>query len=538
MVKLNYEGLKDKAAWEKAGVKIPQYNYEHIAEITNITPTWLHVGAGNIFRGFICSLQNDLLNQGESERGIVALAPMDGYTLKHVMGGADYLTLQVQMHRDGTLDKEVYASLSGGLDLSDEEDFNRACEIFTMPGLQMVSFTITEKGYNITDMEGNLTEQVKKDMEEGPEHPANTMALMAGFLYRRFKVAKHPLTLVSMDNFSHNGEKLKKSILTVAEAWVENELVEPNFVNYINDEELVNFPLTCIDKITPRPSPEIGKMIEELGIEGASSVVTKSGSFAANYVNAEVPQYLVIEDKFANGRPPLEKAGVYITDRETVDKFERMKVCTCLNPLHTALAVFGCLLGFETIAQEMGDASLRKLVTTIGEVEGMPVVADPGIVKPMDFLQEVLNERLPNPSLPDSPKRITTDTSQKLPIRFGETIKLYNAREGLDVNDLKAIPLVLAAWLRYLLAVNDEGEAMELSQDPMIPSMQEALKGIELGAEPEKVKAACKNILDKDVIFGVNLYEAGLGERIEDYFIEMLEGPGAVRRTLEKYFPA
>ena len=538
MVKLNYEGLKNKEAWEKAGIKIPQYDYEKVRENTLKNPKWLHIGAGNIFRGFICSLQQDLLNQGEADSGIIALAPMDGYTLKHVMGGADYLTIQVQMHADGELDKEVYASLCDGLDLSKPEDYARACAIVEDEGLEMISFTITEKGYNITTIEGELTEQVKGDMKDGPEHPANTMALVAGFLYRRFKAGKLPLTLVSMDNFSHNGSKLKDSVLTVAKAWLENGLVEEEFLDYLNDDSLVAFPWSCIDKITPRPSKEIGEMIEELGVEGASSVVTKSGSYAANYVNAEVPQYLVIEDHFTNGRPPLEKAGVYMTDRETVDKFERMKVCTCLNPLHTALAVFGCLLEKETIASEMKDRSLRTLAATIGETEGMPVVTDPGIIKPMDFLQEVLNERLPNPYLPDTPQRIATDTSQKLPIRFGETIKLYHADDKLETDDLVAIPLALAAWLRYLLGVNDEGEEMELSSDPMIPDMQDALADVELGGDPDTARKALKTILTNDVIFGTDLYEAGLGEKIGDYFIEMIKGPRAVRLTLEKYFPA
>ena len=167
MVKLNYEGLKDKAAWEKAGFVTPQYDVEQVRANTAAAPTWLHIGAGNIFRGFICSLQQELLNNGDTDKGIVAVAPMDGYVLKHVMGDADYLTVQVQMHRDGTLEKEVYASLVDGLDLSLPEDYARTCEIFAMPSLQMLSFTVTEKGYSITDIQGNLTEQVKKDIANG-----------------------------------------------------------------------------------------------------------------------------------------------------------------------------------------------------------------------------------------------------------------------------------------------------------------------------------------------------------------------------------
>jgi len=42
-------------------------------------------------------------------------------------------------------------------------------------------------------------------------------------------------------------------------------------------------------------------------------------------------------------------------------------------------------------------------------------------------------------------------------------------------------------------------------------------------------------VLTNTHIFGVNLYEAGLGEKITAYFSELTAGKGAVRRTLEKY---
>ena len=109
-----------------------------------------------------------------------------------------------------------------------------------------------------------------------------------------------------------------------------------------------------------------------------------------------------------------------------------MKVTTCLNPLHTALAVFGCVMGYETICAEMGDPLLKKLVERIGYVEGLPVVVSPGIIDPKTFIDEVVNERLPNVFLPDTPQRIATDTSQKLAIRFGETIKAHVARGDVD----------------------------------------------------------------------------------------------------------
>lgn len=121
----------------------------------------------------------------------------------------------------------------------------------------------------------------------------------------------------------------------------------------------------------------------------------------------------MIEDSFPNGRPPLEKAGVYFTNRQTVENSERMKVQTCLNPLHTALAIFGCLLGYKTIYEEVKDGCLKKLIEKIGYEEGLPVVVDPKIIDPKEYLKEVIEERFPNPYIPDAPQRIATDTSQK-----------------------------------------------------------------------------------------------------------------------------
>lgn len=132
-----------------------------------------------------------------------------------------------------------------------------------------------------------------------------------------------------------------------------------------------------------------------------------------------------------------------------------MKVCTCLNPLHTALAIFGCLLDYHLISEELNNETLRKLIEGIGYREGLPVVVNPGIISPKDFLDTVLNVRLPNPFMPDTPQRIATDTSQKLAIRFGETIKAYEASKELHTYDLTLIPLVFAGWLRYLMGIDD-----------------------------------------------------------------------------------
>jgi fructuronate reductase len=375
---------------------------------------------------------------------------------------------------------------------------------------------------------------VSEDMEQGPGKARHAMSVVAALMFARFQAGAAPVALVSMDNCSHNGEKLKGSVLAIVKAWKDNGLVPAEFEAYMSDEERVSFPWSMIDKITPRPAEVIEKQLTDAGVEDMAPVITSRNTYIAPFVNAEIPQYLVVEDRFPNGRPALEKAGVYLTTRDTVNMTERMKVTTCLNPLHTALAVYGCVLGYDSIASEMKDEELKKLVEHIGYDEGMPVVTDPGIISPMDFIHEVVDQRLPNPFIPDTPQRIATDTSQKVAIRFGETIKSYMASDKLDTKDLTCIPLALAGWLRYLLGVDDRGEEMAVSADPMLSQLQEQLKGVKAG-EPDSYKGQLKDILSNPVIFGVNLYDAGLAEKVEAMFCEMLAGPGAVRATLKKY---
>ena len=533
-MRLNEAGLSNRAEWEEKGYRLPKYDREEMIKNTKENPFWVHFGAGNIFRAFQANVAQNLLNEGVLDRGITVVEGFDYEIIEKKYRPNDNYSILVTLKADGEIEKTVVGSIGESciLDSNDETEFGRLKEIFSKDSLQFATFTITEKGYALVDAKGETLPAVKADFEAGPQKPQSYIGKVAALLYHRYQAGKKPIAMVSTDNCSHNGDKLLAAMESFAKAWTDNGLVEEGFLAYILDDSKVSFPWSMIDKITPRPDASVEAILKADGLEELEPVVTSKNTYVAPFVNAEETEYLVIEDKFPNGRPALEKGGIIFTDKETVDKVERMKVCTCLNPLHTALAVFGCVLGYEKISDEMKDAELVKLVETIGYKEGLPVVIDPGVLDPKEFIDTVLKVRVPNPFMPDTPQRIATDTSQKLAIRFGETIKNYQ-KAGMSLDDLKLIPMVFAGWLRYLMAVNDNGEAYELSPDPLLESACAYVEGIQLGDTVADEKL--HGILEDSRIFGVNLYEVGLAEKVLQYFNELIAGKGAVRATLKKY---
>ena len=533
-MKLRLSGLRDRECWAQAGFETPRFDAEQVGRETRRQPMWLHIGAGNIFRAFPAAMMQTLIERGECGRGLTVAECFDGEIIDRAYTPYDCLTALCVLCGDGTVKKKIVASVAEALRCDGEkpEDDRRFMEIMAAKSLQMVSLTITEKGYAVMDAQGRPLPGVERDLFAPPAAATTTIGKLAAGLYARFRQGKAPIARVSLDNCSHNGDKLRAAVLYIAEGWREENRVEKEFVQYLLDEKKVAFPISMIDKITPRPDRQVADMLAAAGFEDAAPFVTRKGTYTAAFVNAEETEYLVIEDKFPAGRPPLEKAGVYFTDRETVDKAEKMKVCTCLNPLHTALAVLGCLLSFEKISDEMKDPDLNELVRRIAYREAMPVVVDPGILSPEKFAAEVLEKRFPNPFMPDTPQRIATDTSQKLPIRYGETLKKYCASAELDPASLRYISFVLAAWLRYLMAVDDQGRAFAPSPDPMLAQMQEALSFLKLGDTVTEGQLA--PVLAREDIFGVDLNKAGLAPRVTARLSEMLQGPGAVRAALKK----
>ena len=528
----------DRDAFLAAGYHLPEFDYDTVHKNTVEHPHWIHFGAGNIFRAFQANVAQNLLNSGVLDTGLIAAEGYDYEIIEKSYRPHDNLSILATLKADNTVEKTIVGSIMESLilDSKNEAEYARLREIFKNPSLQMASFTITEKGDATANAKGEFFPAVAADFEKGPEAPESYLGKVVSLLYTRYTHGALPIAMVSMDNCSHNGDKLYAAVNAFAKAWTDNGLVEAGFLGYVNDQTKVTFPWSMIDKITPRPDAKVEAMLAEDHIGGLDAVVTSKNTYIAPFVNAEECEYLVIEDAFPNGKPALDKGGIIFTDRATVDKVEKMKVCTCLNPLHTALAIYGCLLGYTLISEEMKNPLLKNMVEVIGYKEGLPVVVNPGILDPKKFIDEVVNVRIPNPFLPDSPQRIATDTSQKLSIRFGETIKAYEASPDLHTEDLKLIPLVYAGWLRYLMGIDDEGREFTPSSDPLLEEARQYVADYELSFSPKDL-SKLDALLANEKIFGVNLHAIGMDTLVKQYFAELSSGVGAVAAALKKYVP-
>ena len=301
--------------WEQKGYELPKFDIAAVRRKTHDAPTWVHFGGGNIFRAFPAAILEDALNTGKYDRGVVVAETFDYEVVDKAYRPYDSLSLLVSLKADGTVDKKVIASVTESLKADPQfDDWNRLVEIFRNPSLQMVSFTITEKGYAFNDA----------DLARGLE-PVFALGKVTALLYERFKAGRLPVTVQSMDNCSHNGDKVRTGVFAYADRWLADGLVPQEFVDYVHDESLITFPWSMIDKITPRPHAKVKEMLAADGFADNDYIETSRHTFTAPFVNSEETQYLVVEDHYTNGRPPLDLGGVIYTSRDIVDKVETMK---------------------------------------------------------------------------------------------------------------------------------------------------------------------------------------------------------------------
>ena len=384
-----------------------------------------HVGAGHFHRAHQAAYINLLLQQGlAQEWGIcgVGVMPAD-WTMRDVLEGQDGLYTLILENPDGTRDAQVIGSIIDYRYAPDHPE--SALEMLAAPSTRIISLTITEGGYR------------------DPDGPAFTLIVDA--LGRRRDRGVPAPTIVSCDNIENNGEVARRTVLASAER------TDPELAEWV--AEHARFPSSMVDRITPATTLEMAAEVRrDFGVNDRWPVVAEP--FAA----------WVIEDDFADGRPPLEQAGVLVVD--DVRPYELMKL-RMLNAGHQCLCYFAHLCGFEFVHEAAQDPLFAKYLLSYFETEAIPTLPPvPGI--DLQEFGRTLVERFANPAVRDTVARICAYSSDRIP-KWLYPVVCDNLASGGPVQLSAA---AVASWARYAEGVDEWGEPYEVLDqlaDSLIP---------------------------------------------------------------------
>ncbi|MEU3270554.1 mannitol dehydrogenase family protein [Saccharomonospora sp. NPDC006951] len=396
------------------GVHTPTYDR------AEVSAGILHFGVGNFHRSHQAAYLDRLLRQGKAKDwGIigVGLFPRDEQ-LGEILRAQDFTYTLVELGGDGGRTATGIGSIVGFAHAPSEPD--RVREYLASPGIRVVSLTITEGGYNTSDVTGEFdTADPGILADVGARRPRTVFGILAEGLHLRRERGIAPFTVVSCDNVPGNGGVTRRALVAFARLAYGEE-----FAGWIDDS--VSFPDSMVDRITPVTTDAERAMVRDaFGVEDGWPVV------------CEPFTQWVIEDDFPLGRPPWEDAGAQLV--ADVSPYELMKI-RLLNGSHQAIAHAGLLRGHTFVHEAVADAEVTGLVRRYLTEAVRTLRPVPGI-DPDEYSNELM-ERFANPNIRDTLARIATDASDRLP-KFLVPVATRLSREG---EPAPASASVLAAW--------------------------------------------------------------------------------------------
>ncbi len=439
--------LLNQGNLEEIRNRVPVPNYERSTNNMGI----VHIGVGGFHRAHLAYYLHQLKNSDVTTPWSIC-----GISLREadkkifdILKKQDHLYTLMIKHPDGHIEPEVIGSIV---------DFEMAttdseCVIARIAhaDTRIVSLTITEGGYNFNPTTGEFNFD-NSDIQYELAHPNNPKTIygfLTAALKRRRDADLPAFTILSCDNIEHNGDMARKMLLSFAEEQ------DRDLANWIANE--VTFPNSMVDRITPvTTSDDIEKLARNFGVKD-------------NWpVTCEPFIQWVVEDKFANGRPDLEKVGVqFVPD---VGPYEKMKL-RLLNAGHSVLGILGAIHGHQTINACIEDELFKSYLRTFLDQEATPIL---GPLKGIDLeaYKNSLLERFANPNIKDSVSRICSESAAKLPKFLIATI-----HENLaDGGSIKLATLVIAAWCYYSdKQINQNGQPIEII-DAMHIALHDAAK--------------------------------------------------------------
>jgi D-arabinitol 4-dehydrogenase len=333
-------------------------------------------------------------------------------------------------------------------------DLGRLIAVGSNPETRIITMTVTEAGYFLAP-DRTLTADapdLAADLATGSHR--TLYGALAAILAERMRRGAGPVTLLSCDNLRSNGERLSDGLTAFLTARGETDLVDWCARN-------VTTPNAMVDRITPRPPADLADRVE-----GAA------GWTDASPVMAETFMQWVIEDRFAAGRPALERVGVQFVD--DVHPYEEAKI-RILNASHSAIAWAGVLRGYAFIHEGACDPAIAAIVQAYISEAVIPCLSP----SPIDLAAygETTLGRFGNPDLRDTNARVAADSWSKIPGFIAPTMRTC-LETGRGVDGVAMPPalclLFLQRWADGRLPFDYQDQAL----DPA------AMRAILAAAEP------------------------------------------------------
>lgn len=391
---------------------------------SELTAGMVHIGVGGFHRAHQAFYTDNLLEEyGVSEWGICGIGLREGDRKIHdILKNQDGLYTLIVKHPDGTIEGKIMGSLVDfllGID-------NPVAVIDRMahPDTKIVSLTITEGGYNFIASTGEFdfdNPDIQHELKH-PDNPKTVYGFLTASLKKRRDAGLPAFTIMSCDNIQHNGDVAHDMLLTFAKRQ------DAALADWIEQE--VRFPNTMVDRITPvTTQADIDYLQDTYGIKDKWPVT------------CEPFIQWVVEDKFSNGRPEFEKAGVQFVPN--VKPYEKMKL-RLLNAGHSVLGILGAIHGHKTINACLEDETFVTYLRAFMDKEASPVLdAVEGI--DLNEYKDSLVARFANPNIKDSVSRICSESSAKLPKFLISTLE-ENLAQGRSI---QYATLVIATWCYY-----------------------------------------------------------------------------------------
>jgi fructuronate reductase len=467
----------------KPGVGVPKYDR------AKVTPGIVHLGIGAFHRAHMAVYVDDLLAEDPSW-GIVGASLRRPDTKDALEPQGGLYTIAVR-DAEGTHPR-VIGSILSVMDANTQRE--ELLALMASENIRIVSLTVTEKGYCHDPSTGELDERhadIAHDLANLTA-PKSAPGMLVEALARRKAAGIAPFTVMSCDNLPSNGETAKRIVTRFA------ALRDTDLGEWVKS---VAFPSTMVDRIVPSTTDaDRAEVAGLIGAEDAWPIMTEPFT------------QWVVEDHFPSGRPAFEKVGAQLV--KDVEPFEHMKL-RLLNGSHSTMSYLGYLGGYEYIAEVMGDPAYVKLIHGLMTEEAIPTLDMPGT--DLGTYRDQLLERFRNPALKHRTWQIAMDGSQKLPQRLLGTI-----RDRLKPNHpITRLALGVAAWMRYVTGVDEEGKEIDVRDPHALKMMAIAT---DAGDDPV---ALYEGLVALTEVFGTDLAENAVFRDTVVAHLESLYDEGA-----------